>query len=305
MTYHEIKLIPKNIDINSLADALTAIGFDAFELSDGGLPEPGGWDYIDEDLVTKSDEAPFIRIYLENSPSFPEQYVKLKRAVFEWADSDEAVIFEESRRDDSEWKDVWKTYFKPFKAGTHIVICPKWEEYSAAPDDIVVTIDPGAAFGSGLHETTKMCIAALEKHVSPGATVLDVGCGSGILGISATKLGAKRVWALDYDPASVSAAKENAGYNHVDMTVLQSDLLASAPRVKADVIVANIVADIIIELNKTVKDYLTENGIYIVSGIIAERLNDVVESLENHEFEVLNIDKMGEWRAITVSPKNI
>ena len=127
MTYHEIKLIPQSGDINSLADALTAIGFDAFEISDSKMPEPGGWDYIDDELTAKSDDPPFIRIYLENTADLPAEYVKLKRTVFDWADSDENVIFEESLRDDSEWKDIWKQYFKPFKAGEHIVICPKWE----------------------------------------------------------------------------------------------------------------------------------------------------------------------------------
>ncbi len=304
MRYHEIKLIPNNTDIPSLADALTAIGFDAFELSDGGLPEPGGWDYIDESLVEKQSDAPFIRLYFEDNADFPQLYVKMKRSVYDWADSDEAVTFEESVHDDSEWKDVWKQYFKPFTAGEHIVICPKWEIYHPKPEDIVVIIDPGAAFGSGLHETTRMCIAALEKHVSSGASVIDVGCGSGILGIAAAKLGADSVWALDYDPASVTSANENARLNGVAIHVAQSDLMAGAPEIKADVIVANIVADIIIRLNQTIRDYLAEDGIYIMSGIIAERLSDVLESLEQQGFTVHTVDKMGEWRAVTASRKH-
>ncbi len=302
MKYHEIKIIPHNADVQSLADALTAVGFDAFELSDSGLPEPGGWDYIDDTLKAQTSAPPFIRIYLENEASFPEAYVQLKRAVYDWADSDEKVDFEESVRDENEWKDVWKSYFKPFNAGKNIVICPKWETYNPKPDEIVVTIDPGAAFGSGLHETTRMCIAALEKHVSPGSVVFDVGCGSGILGITAAKLGAGKVYAMDYDPASVSAAKENAALNGVPLSVLQSDLLQYAPEKKADVIVANIVADIIIRLNTDIQQYLKPGGIYIMSGIIAERLDDVLKSLSGHDFDIIRVDMMGEWRAITAAP---
>jgi len=305
MTYHEIKLIPNSISVQTLADALTAIGFDTFETVDGGLPEPGGWDYIDDSLIENQDVSPFIRLYMENNADYPKNFVKLKRLLMDLSETDDAVTLEEAERDDSEWKDVWKAYFKPFKAGNSIVICPEWETYAPDDDEIVVTIDPGAAFGSGLHETTKMCVAALERVVTPGTTVFDVGCGSGILGITAAKLGAKDVWAMDYDPASISASKHNAKTNGVPISVLQSDLLQYAPEKQAGVIVANIVADIIIRLNHDIKRYLTDDGIYIMSGIIAERLDDVLESLDQIGFDILRVDKMGEWRAITATPKTI
>jgi len=306
MTYHEIKIETTAEGTEIVAAALSEIGIEAIEIIDGQLPEPGTWDYIDDALIqTPKDEA-FIRIYLEDNYDYPLLIESIQSTVKSLPkEKMGSLTITESLHDDSEWKDKWKDYFKPFRAGERVIICPLWETYEATSDDIVVTIDPGAAFGSGLHETTQMCIQQLEKYVSPDKTVFDVGCGSGILAITAAKLGANDIIAADYDDLSVVSATENCNSNKVtdEITIFKSDLLSSLDNQKANIIVANIVADIIIRLNKSVKQYLKPDGIYIMSGIIAERLDDVITSLTEQNFNIINIQQMGEWRAITATSK--
>ena len=161
------------------------------------------------------------------------------------------------------------------------------------------------AFGTGTHETTKLCIKSLKKHVRVGDTVADIGCGSGILAIAAAYLGAKDIYAFDRDTASIDAANKNIEINGFSgkIKVIKSDLLKDAPQFCADVMVANIIADIIINLNKSVKQYLKEHGTYIVSGIIADRMDEVISSLNENGFNVIDTDMMGEWRVITAKRK--
>ncbi len=200
---------------------------------------------------------------------------------------------------DTDWNENFKKHFTTFRAAGCFVVKPTWEDYQSDFGDIVIEIDPGMAFGSGTHETTRMCMELLQKYMPPKAAVLDVGCGSGILGIAAAKLGARDVLALDYDSVSVTVAKENAQANgaHV-MEVQRSDLLQNAPKAKYDIILANIIADIVLRLNENVGNYLEENGVYIMSGIIDEKESDVIKSLEQNGFAVIETLQMADWRAI-------
>ena len=166
--------------------------------------------------------------------------------------------------------------------------------------DIVIEMDPGMAFGSGVHETTRMCLELLQKYMKPGANVLDVGCGSGILGIAADKLGAGEVLALDYDSVSVEVARENAKRNGSRMEARRSDLLQNADKKSYDIIMANIIADIILRLNENVRDFLARNGVYIISGIIEDRLDEIVRSLETYGLKPLETLQMADWRAVAV-----
>ncbi len=209
-----------------------------------------------------------------------------------------------SETEDKDWINNWKTFFKPFRAADDIVIKPTWEEYKKEKDsDILIEIDPGIAFGTGSHETTKLCIQALDKYVKNGDSVLDVGCGSGILSIAALKLGAKHATAIDIDEVAVKVAAENMAVNHIpssDYTLYDGDLISNAfLKVKAgtghDIVVANILADVIIPLTGVVKPHLKKGGLYITSGIIDMKEAEVREALLENGFEILDVTYMKEW----------
>ena len=203
---------------------------------------------------------------------------------------------------DEDWADNWKQYFHTDKVGKRIVIKPTWEDYLAQPDDIVVELDPGAAFGTGTHPTTAMCIRSLEELVKRDMRVFDVGTGSGVLAIVAAKLGARDVTAMDYDKMAVQVAAENIKQNQVDDVVKTgvSDILKSFTG-KADLIVANIIADIIIELFDELDEYLAPGGKLLVSGIITERLNDVTEACQLHGFSVRDVTVEKGWAAMVIN----
>ena len=202
---------------------------------------------------------------------------------------------------DEDWAETWKEFFHTEKIGARTVIKPTWEEYEAKAGEIVVELDPGAAFGTGQHATTSLCIRALEDLVRPGMTVFDVGTGSGVLAIVAAKLGAKRVEAVDFDPVAVRVARENVRQNGAEDVVHteRSDLLKSVAG-EADLIIANIIADIIVRLFGEVKGSLAAGGTMLLSGIIEDRLADVVEAAGRHGFSVEKIEQEKGWAAVIV-----
>ena len=201
---------------------------------------------------------------------------------------------------EEDWADAWKQYYKPIKTGRRLVIVPEWETYDTAPGEVTVLMDPGMAFGTGTHETTRLCAGFVEAYTKPGCTVLDVGCGSGILAIAASKLGAGKCFACDIDPMAVRVAKENVALNGCgNVTVAVSDLLKQAEKTDGgyDLIVANIVADIIIRLTPDVGDYLAPDGVFVVSGIIAERAEEVLAVLHANGYRVLDEHYENGWYA--------
>ena len=202
---------------------------------------------------------------------------------------------------DEDWAETWKEFFHTEKIGARTVIKPTWEEYEAKAGEIVVELDPGAAFGTGQHATTSLCIRALEELVRPGMTVFDVGTGSGVLAIVAAKLGAKRVEAVDFDPVAVRVARENVRQNGAEDIVHteRSDLLKNVAG-EADLIIANIIADIIVRLFGEVKGSLAAGGTMLLSGIIEDRLADVVEAAGRHGFSVEKIEREKGWAAVIV-----
>ena len=209
-----------------------------------------------------------------------------------------------SETEDKDWINNWKTFFKPFRAADNIVIKPTWETYEKEnEDDILIEIDPGIAFGTGSHETTKLCIQALDKYVKKGDSVLDVGCGSGILSIAALKLGAAHATAIDIDEVAVKVAAENMEVNHIpasQYTLFDGDLITNSfLKVKAgtghDIVVANILADVIIPLTGVICPHLKKGGLYITSGIINTKEEEVREALIANGFEILGVEYMKEW----------
>ena len=200
--------------------------------------------------------------------------------------------------ENEDWSESWKKSFKPIRLGDHIVICPGWLEYEKQPDDKVIEIDPGMAFGTGTHETTGMCAALIEKYVQPGQRVIDIGTGSGILAIVAAHMGAKEVLATDLDAVAVRVAAENAALNGFgDKIDCRCGDLLDVVDVSGDVVIANIIADVILMLAKPVRARIVPNGVFICSGIAIDRREDVRRALLENDYEILDEPVKGEWAA--------
>jgi ribosomal protein L11 methyltransferase len=204
---------------------------------------------------------------------------------------------------DEDWAEAWKEHFHVERYGQRLVVVPSWRTHEPQPGDVVLTLDPGMAFGTGQHETTRMCLEALEHAVSAGCSILDVGCGSGILAIAAAKLGATRVAAVDVDPICVEVARSNAAINSVNLSVACGSLGPDWPEeigssLGFDVVVANIIAGAIIDLAPDLAAALSPGGRLIASGIIAEREQIVVSALVVAGLRIVASHAMGEWRCI-------
>ncbi|MGD9890482.1 MAG: 50S ribosomal protein L11 methyltransferase [Dehalococcoidia bacterium] len=216
----------------------------------------------------------------------------------------------ETRRvDEAEWADAWKEHFHVMRVGRRTVIRPSWRDYQPGPGDVVIDLDPGMAFGTGQHETTRGCLAMLEEIVRPGMRVLDAGTGSGILAIAAIKLGAASVMAVDVEPQAISVTRENAARNGVGqrVRVAHGSLGAAWPFDDpsagiADLVVANIHARALIELAEDISAALTPAGAIILSGIIAEREADVRDAYAALGFSVTNLLAEGDWRTLALRP---
>lgn len=222
------------------------------------------------------------------------------------------ITFDET--EDKDWINNWKQYFKPFRLDDNIVIKPTWETLEEVKaDDIIIQIDPGTAFGTGSHETTKLCITQLKKHIKDDTKLLDAGCGSGILSIIALKLGVKYAVGLDIDPNAVSATKENMAINEItdkELKVILGNILED-DKLKEDIgygcydiIVANILADVICPLSAIVTPHLKPDGIFITSGIINTKEEEVKAALVANNFELMETTRMGDWVSITAKPKH-
>ncbi len=255
-------------------------------------------DLIDGELLKKDRKKAVIHIYIspEENPlealSFIEERLTSENIPYE---TDSSLIKNE------DWENNWKKYFKPFKIGEKLLIKPAWEEIDDACGRAVLNIEPGLAFGSGTHETTKLCLTALEKYINENSKVLDIGSGSGILSIASLLLGAKSALGVDIDKLAVKTAKENALRNGFDESKFKVVLGNLTDKVsgKYDVILANIVADAIIRLSEDVGDFMSENGVFITSGIIDERQNEVETALFENGFKIIDKKEENGWALFT------
>ena len=267
---------------------------------------PLTWDFADINVLEHRGEAAVVKGYFSEEDNVEEIVTYIEQKVNEIKELGINVgegKVESEVKYEKDWADTWKQYYKPVLVGERIVVKPIWEEYEPKNDELVVELDPGMAFGTGPHETPRMCIQALERYVSEDATVFDVGCGSGILAIAAAKLGAKLSVGVDLDPVAVESSKENVKYNNLNNIEILEGNLVEVIDGKADVVVANILAEIICILTDDVKRVLKDNGIFITSGIIHDRVEMVCEKLEATGFEVIEKNRDGEWNCIVAKLK--
>lgn len=201
---------------------------------------------------------------------------------------------------DEDWANNWKKYYKPIHVTDRIVIKPTWEYYNKKQNETIIEIDPGMAFGTGLHETTRMCIILMEKYINAGDSVLDLGCGTGILSIISSKIGASAVTATDIDEMAVKAAANNCLINNIDNVKVFKGGVESVKERRYQKIVVNIVADVILEVAEYITDLLTGDGIIIASGIIRDRLSEIKMKYYELGYEIIDIRYEGEWVAIVL-----
>lgn len=252
------------------------------------------WDYVDEELENKFKGVSRVKFYLSDD----EEGKALLNTVANFLGKMPETAFVQ----DSDWENNWKEFYKPIEVGEKLVVVPEWEP---VPEDgrIPLKLDPGLIFGTGSHATTKMCLAALESVAGPGKTVLDLGCGSGILGIGALLLGCDRCSGCDIDPKAPEVALSNAGLNGITaekFDIRAGDVLSDAGMRKAlgsnyDIVTANIVSDVIIPLSGFVKEFLKPGGTFITSGIIEGRQDEVRQAIEDNGFTILEHHNEDDW----------
>ena len=260
-------------------------------------------DLIDEQILNADKTVAAVSVFVPSDRSYMDDLAFIRQRMDVLGLHGEVSLVGVNEED---WANSWKQYYKPVKIGERIVICPAWETCTPAENELVIRMDPGMAFGTGTHETTRLVIRLLESYTRPGCRMLDVGTGTGILAICASRLGADICRAYDIDPTAVRVARENildSGLGNV--TCDQSDLLkqVSLDGGAYDLICANIVADIIIRMTPDVGQYLKDDGVLLASGIIAERCEDVVACFEANGFEIVETLTDNDWCGLAVKKK--
>lgn len=308
----EIKIITKSEAIEPVSGIFYGLDVkgvaiedpnDIFERKQDSL----SWDFADTNIFEYGDRAAVVKGYFSLEENLDNIVLYIEEKLSELrefgVDVGEGKIVSTSVFE-QDWATAWKKYYKTTKLGNKIVIKPTWEKYEPKNNEIIIELDPGMAFGTGTHETTMMCIEALEKYIKPGDEVFDIGTGSGILSITASKLGAKKVIGVDLDEVAVDAARENVSFNGLTNIDIIHGNLVDVIKGQANIIVANIIADVIIYLADIVKPLIKENGLFITSGIINERKDDVITALQKNNFRIVEIKELGEWVAVIASGVN-
>lgn len=299
MDWTEIRITVNADDVDRAGDIAQMVVPYGIYIEDYRTLEQEAWeiariDLIDEDLLAKDRTKGIVHIYISPEEN-PAEAVSFLRERY----NAEGIANEidENVCKNADWENNWKKYFKPMPVGERLLIRPIWEEEYDAGSRAVLHLEPGLAFGSGTHDTTRLCLETLEKYAYAGKTVLDIGCGSGILSVASLLLGADSAVGVDIDALAVKTAKENGvtnGFSEPKFTVLQGSTTDKVTG-KFDIIAANIVADIIIGLCTNVKDYMNPDAVFITSGIIEPREDDVLAAFEENGLEVIARHESGGW----------
>ena len=266
------------------------------------------WDYMDDELTEDKPSDVLVKCYVAEDIA-AETVGAILRDIQDAKERSEGVIpfgtLEDTKRlvDGDDWIDVWKKHFRPIHLGA-IVVVPEWIDYAPTPHERVVLLDSNMAFGTGEHETTSMCVELMQEYITPDSVCIDVGCGSGILGISAIKLGAKKAYLTDIDPIAVESSLHNAKLNDVDeKTVVAHSNLLDDTDVQGDIVMANITGEVLKILAPSMPKNLKKDGVLILSGIIESRLAMVKEAYEGVGLQVIYEKRKGEWFALVLKHK--
>jgi ribosomal protein L11 methyltransferase len=317
MEWTEVNIYTTTEGIELLCSKLGDIGIKGFSIKDSEdfkeflENKNGQWDYIDDDLMGLSECETCITVYIPTNGQGAEMLVAIKSMLAEMKAADTEGMYgrleaEMSSIREEDWANNWKQYFKPFKVGEKLVIKPSWEDYDNSDGRIILEIDPASSFGTGKHHTTRLCLEVLEKYLNKGDKLLDMGCGSGILSIGAMLLGAGSAVAVDIEENAAVTAMENAVKNNISPdkyrtyfgNILTDEELADEIDDKYDIIAANIVADVLIAMKESFRRYLRSGGILIVSGIIEERMNEVIDALISAGFRDPEPEVREGWAAV-------
>ena len=318
MDWIQVTIYTTSLGIEPLCGILYQLGINGIEIEDEAdfkdflENNKQYWDYVDEDLIKEKHKEPQVKVYVSDNAAGHEMLTAIKGALKSFKDRDENNEFGRLEMDlgnisEEDWANNWKKYFHPTKVGNKILIKPEWEDAQNPDGRIVFKVNPGMSFGTGSHETTQLCIEALENVITPETDMLDLGCGSGILSIISLLLGAKSAFAVDIDPNAVDIAYQNAKINKIDMSKFTAEagniltdekLRREISEKKYPVVVANIVADVIIGLLPFAVSVLENGGIFITSGIISDRQADVENALQEAGFKNFSVNKRGDWVSI-------
>ena len=319
MNWIETQIITASAGVDALCAMLTDLGIKGFSIADPAdfqeflQNKEGKWDYIDQDLLGMAQGDTTVTVYLPDNAQGAEQLVALRAMLAQIHARDDAQLFgtleltlKNVREED--WANNCKQYFKPFTVGERLLIKPSWETCENPWNRAVLEIDPASSFGTGQHHTTRLCLELLEQLMHPGDRVLDLGCGSGILSIGALLLGASGATAVDIEENAAATATENARKNHIDPTlyrvfcgnVLEDETLCREIGDGYDLICANIVADVLIAMKQLFRQFLRPEGTLIVSGIIMERRDEVLDQLKKAGFALLEVREKEGWAAASL-----
>lgn len=305
MDWTEVTITVNAKDVDKAGDIANMVVPYGIYIEDYSNLEEEAWeiahiDLIDEDLLQKDRSKALVHIYISPEES-PAEAVAFLRERYTAEGIENEICLDSCVEED--WINNWKQYFKPIPVGQKLLIRPTWEEVKDSGGRTVLDLDPGLAFGTGTHETTRLCMELLEQYVRPGMNVLDVGCGSGILSVAALLLGADKAVGVDIDELAVKTAVENAEINHVEnrFTGICGNLTDQVTGTY-DIVVANIVADVIIMLTKDVEQFMKPDTVYLMSGIIDTREQDVLTAVEQH-FTIIDRKEEKGWVALSAKRK--